>query len=93
MCGYDLLVSLNNGSVPGSLCDENSPFLCTSFCEPDQESAVCGNHTICDRDQNCITQAINQTRVYAFINGLGCAVLKSYTQDICRVLFGKYANH
>ena len=80
--------------MPDSLCDENSPISCTKSCEPDRESAVCSNDTICDRDQNCIMLAINttdHTSVYVFINGLGCAVLKSYTQDICRVLFRKYA--
>ena len=79
--------------MPDSLCDENSPISCTTFCEPDQDSAVCSNDTICDRDQNCIMLANNttdHTSVYVFINGLGCAVLKSYTQDICRVLFRKY---
>ena len=89
-CGLNLVVLLNNGSMPDSLCGEGSPFSCTEFCEPDQESAVCSNDTTCD--QNCILQATNttnQTRVYAFINGLSCAVLKSYTQDICRVLFRK----
>ena len=78
--------------MPGSLCDENSPISCTKFCEPDQESAVCSNDTICDRDQNCIMLAINttdHTRQCVCIHQW--SVLKSYTQDICRVLFRKYA--
>ena len=36
-------------------------------------------------------QSIQQTTLVCMYNGLGCAVLKNYTQDICHVLFRKYA--
>ena len=90
LCGLQLILQLNNGVMPSSLCTEESPIDCSSFCK-----AESFNETNCQSFFNsacefsCVIKSTNGT-VVALIADLGCDVLSRYTRDICPNVFRKY---
>ena len=90
-CGLQLVLQLNNGIMPSSLCTEESPIDCSSFCETERFNETnCQSYVNSACELSCVIKSTNGTSVLALMAGLDCDVLRRYTRDICPNLFRKY---
>ena len=88
LCGLQLILQLNNGNLLPSLCTEESPIGCSSFCEAESSNETnCQSYINSTCEFSCIIKSTNGTPVVALIADLGCDVLRRYIQDICPNLF------
>ena len=90
LCGLQLILQLNNGIMPSSLCTEESPIDCSSFCEAESFNETnCQSYVNSACEFSCVIKYTNGT-VVTLIADLGCDVLRRFTQDICPNLFRMY---
>ena len=90
VCGLQLILQLNNGVTPSSLCTEESPIDCSSFCEAESLNQTnCQSYINSTCEFSCIIKSTNGT-VVTLIADLDCDVLRRFTQDICPNLFRMY---
>ena len=90
LCGLQLILQLNNGVMSSSLCTEESPIDCSSFCEAESFNETnCQSYINSACEFSCVMKSTNGT-VVALIADLGCDVLRRFTQDICPKLFRMY---
>ena len=90
VCGLQLILQLNNGVMPSSLCTEESPIDCSSFCEAGSFNETnCQSYVNSACEFSCVMKSTNGT-VVTLMADLGCDVLRRYTRDICPNLFRMY---
>ena len=90
VCGLQLILQLNNGVMPSSLCTEESPIDCSSFCEAESLNQTnCQSYINSTCEFSCVIKHTNGT-VVALMADLGCDALRRFTQDICPNLFRMY---
>ena len=77
--------------MPSSLCTEESPIDCSSFCEAESFNETnCQSYVNSACEFSCVIKSTNGTPVVALVADLGCDVLRRYTRDICPNLFRTY---